>query len=99
MRPRWCRRLLPVFMVLALTGPVQAQSSPPLAWWREPQFKKDLGLSADQSHRIDGVFEAALPHPRQRKAELDAQEAELSRLVEADADEMSIGRCNPTTWK
>jgi Spy/CpxP family protein refolding chaperone len=92
MRPRWCRRLLPVFLVLALTGPVRAQSSPPLAWWREPKFQKDLGLSADQSNRIDGVFQAALPHLRQRKAELDTQEAELSRLVEADADEASIGR-------
>ena len=92
MRPRWFRRLLPVFMVLALTGPVRAQSSPPLAWWREPKFQKDLGLTADQSNRIDGVFQAALPHMRQRKAELDAQEAELSRLVEADADETFIGR-------
>jgi Spy/CpxP family protein refolding chaperone len=92
MRPRWFRRLLPVLMTLALTGPVRAQSSPPLAWWREPKFQRDLGLSGDQSNRIDAVFQAALPHLRQRKAELDAQEAELSRLVEAGADDASIGR-------
>jgi Spy/CpxP family protein refolding chaperone len=92
MRPRWFRWLLPVFVVLAWTGSVQAQSSPPLSWWREPQFQRELGLSPDQSNRIDGVFRSALPHLRQRKAELDAQESELSRLVEADADEISIGK-------
>jgi Spy/CpxP family protein refolding chaperone len=92
MRPRWFRRLLPVFMVLALTGPVRAQSTPPLAWWREPKFQKDLGLTIDQSNRIDGVFQAALPHLRQKKAELDAQEAELSRLVEANVEETVIGK-------
>ena len=79
-------------MVLALTGPVRAQSTPPLAWWREPKFQRDLGLTSDQSNRIDGVFQAALPHLRQKKAELDAQEAELSRLVEANVEEAIIGR-------
>ena len=96
MRPRWFLRLLSVLIALAMAGAVRAQSqsqSPSaFAWWRVPQVQKDLALTTDQSNRIDAVFQAALPHLRQKKAQLDVQEAELSRLVEADADEPSIGR-------
>jgi Spy/CpxP family protein refolding chaperone len=92
MRLRWHLRLLPALFLLALAAPVRAQSSPGFAWWRDPHVQKDLGLTADQSNRVDAVFRAALPHLRQRKTELDAQEAELSRLIQADADEAAIGR-------
>jgi Spy/CpxP family protein refolding chaperone len=92
MRPRWYFRLLCAPFLLALAGPIQAQSAPGFAWWRDAQVEKDLGLTADQSNRIDAVFRAALPHQRQKKDELDAQEAELSRLIATDADEVTIGK-------
>ena len=92
MRPRWFRRLLPFFMVLALTGPVRAQSTPPLAWWREPKFQRDLGLTT--TSRI-GSTGSSRPRSRtcvKRRPSSDAQEAELSRLIEANVDEAIIGR-------
>jgi Spy/CpxP family protein refolding chaperone len=95
MRPRWFLSLLSVSIALAMADAARAQpQSPPpaFAWWRVPQVQKDLGLSTDQSNRIDAVFQAALPHLRQKKAQLDTQEAELSRLVEADSDEATIGK-------
>ncbi len=76
-------------LLLALAGRADAQS---FKWWQSDQFQKDLGLSADQASRIDGVFEAALPRLRQTKEELDRQEADLSRLIEANAEEAQVAK-------
>ena len=93
MRPsRFCW-LLSALFVLVVAGSVRAQPPAPFVpgpWWKE--FQKNLGLSDDQSARIEGVFQAALPYLRHKRDELDAQEAELSRLIQADADEVVIGK-------
>jgi len=82
--------VLCAWSVLALAGPVQGQS--PFAWWKSEQFRKDLGLTAEQSTRIENVFQATVPQLRQSKEELDRQEADLSRLIEANADEAKVAR-------
>jgi Spy/CpxP family protein refolding chaperone len=76
------------WLILALAGPVLGQS--PFAWWKSEQFRKDLGLTREQCARIDKVFEAAVPRLRQSKQELDREEAELSRLIEANAGELQV---------
>jgi Spy/CpxP family protein refolding chaperone len=73
--------------VLALASPVGAQS---FAWWRSDQFQKNVGLTKDQYSRIDNLYQSSLPKLRQTKQELDQQEAELSRMIEADTDEVQI---------
>jgi len=84
--------VLCTWFLLALAGPAQAQSPSPFAWWKSEQFRKDLGLTREQCARIDKVFEAAVPRLRQSKQELDREEAELSRLIEADAGEAQVAR-------
>jgi len=74
-------------VALALAPSVSGQS---LSWWKSEQFQKDLGLTADQATRIEAVFETSLPKLRQNKEELDQQEAELSRLISADAGEAQV---------
>lgn len=61
-------------------------------WWRDAQFQKDLSLSAEQSARIDSVFQSTITLLRQKREELDQQEAELSRLIAANADEAVVVR-------
>lgn len=93
MRSPWLRGLLPALAVLALTGAVYGQAPSPFVpgpWWKD--FQKPLGLTEDQSSRIEGVFRTALPHLRQKRVELEAREAELSRLIKADADEAAIAK-------
>jgi Spy/CpxP family protein refolding chaperone len=85
------RRLLPALMVLALAAPLRGQSFG-FAWWKDAQFQKDLSLTSDQSARIDSVFQSAITQLRQKKVELDEQEAELSRLIAANADESVVTR-------
>lgn len=91
MKLTWTCRLLPAVFVLALVAPVHAQSFG-FPWWRDAQFQKDLALTAEQATRIDGVFQAAISNLRQKNEELGHQEAELSRLIASNADELVVTR-------
>ena len=86
MRQTWVCRLLPVVFVVALAAPVHGQSFG-FAWWKDAQFQRELGLSADQSAKIDAVFQAAISQLRPKKEELDKQEELLSQQIVAGADE------------
>lgn len=89
MRPTWVRRLLPAVFALALAVPLHGQSFG-FPWWNDAQFQRDLSLSTEQSARIEAIFRTGISTLRHRKVELDLQEAELSRLIAADADESVV---------
>ena len=91
MRPTWVYRLLPAVLLLALTVPLHGQSFG-FAWWKDAQFQRELALSADQSARIDAIFQAAISQLRAKKEELDRQEDVLSQQIVAGADEMLVTR-------
>jgi len=76
-------------LVLAAEGRAQSFGFP---WWRDAQFQKELSLTSDQSGRIDTVFQSTIALLRQKREELDQQEAELSRLIAANADEAMVVR-------
>jgi Spy/CpxP family protein refolding chaperone len=82
----WARGLASAAFLLALAAPVHGQSFG-FPWWRDAQFQKDLSLTVEQSTRIDTVFQSTISLLRQKKVELDQQEAELSRLIAGNADE------------
>ena len=89
MRSRWRFPAFAALLLLALTAPVRGQSFG-FPWWRDAQFQHDLSLTADQSGKIDAVFQKTIPTLREKRAELDAQEDELSRMIAANADEASV---------
>jgi Spy/CpxP family protein refolding chaperone len=73
----------------------QAQTNQPpqrLAWWRDEHYQKHLALTADQVSRLEATWQTALPELRKGRDELDRQEAELSRLIETNADEAVVSR-------
>ena len=98
MNRRIGRAVLCAGLVAISAGLVRAQSpaqpSQPrgFAWWRTDQFQKSLGLSTDQVGRLEAVFQMALPDLRRGRDDLDRQEAELSRLIEMNADEATVIR-------
>lgn len=89
MRPYLLARLGWAIVLVALAAPVNAQS---FAWWKDQRFQKEVGLTGDQCGRIDAVFQTTLPKLRHGKEELDRLEAELSRLIEVNADEAQVVR-------
>ena len=91
MRQTWTKRLLPAVVLLALAVPARGQSFG-FAWWKDAQFQRDLGLTAEQSARIDAIFEAAISQLRPKKQELDRLEEELSKQIAAGADEVLVSK-------
>jgi Spy/CpxP family protein refolding chaperone len=76
-----------------VTPPAPSFTQPqPFAWWKSEQFKKELGLTADQSARIDKIWETTRPELRQEWEELQKLEEKLSRLIQNDADEAVLAR-------
>ena len=91
MRQTWVCRLLSAVFVLALAAPMHGQSFG-FAWWKDAQFQRELALSAEQSARIDAIFQATISQLQQKKEELDRQEEVLSRQIVAGADETLVIR-------
>jgi Spy/CpxP family protein refolding chaperone len=82
---------LAVGVLLALAAPLHAQSFG-FSWWKDAQFQRDLGLTPDQTAKIDAIFQSTISLLRQKKADLDRQEDELSRMIAAGADESLVTR-------
>jgi Spy/CpxP family protein refolding chaperone len=90
MRASFFGRALAVLTLVAFATLAGAQSGFP--WWKDEKVVKELGLTPEQSARIDNAFRITFPQQRQSKEELDRLEAELSRLVEINADEAQVVR-------
>ena len=85
MSPKTCGRILAVLALLAGAAPALAQRGFP--WWKDDKVVKELGLTPDQSTKIDNIWRATSPQLRQSNEELTRQEAELSRLIATMAEE------------
>src|SRR5215467_4785685 len=104
MKGRLRRVVVSVGMLLLMAAPLalQAQNppaqqpngqpAPRFAWWRDERYQKHLGLTSDQVSRLEAMWQAALPELRKGRDDLDRQEAELSRLIESNADESVVTR-------
>ena len=66
-------------LALSVTTPASAQR---FRWWTDEKFVRELSLTADQSARIEGVFQAAQPALRAQSRALSMLESELSKLVQ-----------------
>ena len=72
-----------IAVALLLAVPAAGQGS---KWWQSDHYKKELGLTAEQSRRLEDIFQAAVPSLRVQKRALDQAEAEFERLVEKGDD-------------
>ena len=89
MRPTWRFAWVAIVFSLAVPPALHAQSFG-FPWWRDAQFQRDLSLTTDQTTRIENLFQSTISQLRAKKAELDQQEEELSRLIAANADEAIV---------
>ena len=91
MSSTWRSGLWPALLLVALAAPVHAQSFG-FPWWKDAQIQRDLSLTADQTAKIDAIFQSTISLLRQKKEELDRQEDELSKLIATGADESLVTR-------
>ena len=91
MSPIRISRVALAALVLALAAPVHAQSFG-FPWWKDAQIQRDLTLTAEQTAKIDAVFQSTISLLRQKKEELDRQEEDLSKQIATGADEALVTR-------
>lgn len=87
------RRLALVLLALFLlpAARIEGQDQQRRKWWLDDKLKAELGLSAQQSADVEATFQSAIPRLKAYKEQLDALEAELSRLIrERVADESTV---------
>jgi len=78
---------------MAVTGAESSQQTTPRGWWRNESIVKDLGLNAEQTARLNAIFETTMPELRQDREELERLEAKLSRMIQDERmDEASLAR-------
>jgi len=72
-----------VGVAILLAPPASAQG---FKWWQSETFRRELGLSQDQSTKIEAIFQKTLPALRQQKDALDKSEADFNQMIEASDD-------------
>jgi Spy/CpxP family protein refolding chaperone len=55
-------------------------------WWQSEAFSHELGLTTDQSTKIEAIFQHTLPVLRKQKEALDKAEADFNQTIEASDD-------------
>ncbi len=78
-------------VVLLATAP--RAGAQPYKWWQDEKSRAQLGLTAEQTTRIEELFQAVMPKLRTSFEELDRRETQLSTLIEkADTTEAEVVR-------
>ncbi|MBF8299988.1 MAG: periplasmic heavy metal sensor [Acidobacteria bacterium] len=55
-------------------------------WWQDERFRRELALTAEQSVRLEEIFQKTQPTLRQRMQALNEAEDQFDRLVEKGDD-------------
>ena len=76
--------------VLLLVQPASGQG---MKWWQDEKFIKELLLTAEQTKRLEEVFQKALPDQKVQKAALDVAEAQFEKLI-SRGDEAAMEQIN-----
>jgi len=79
--------------LLAAALPIAAQADVPDGkWWKRPRVAKEIGLTEDQSKKIEAIFVASRPRLIDLKADLEKKQFALSQAMENDAGRADIER-------
>ena len=77
-------RCVAALVLLTLcAAPVFAQRG---KWWQDERFRKELGLTAEQSTRLESIFQKTQPTLRERMQALDQAEDQLEQFIETGDD-------------
>ena len=86
-----CLLVLAIGLGPGVAGAAEGQK--PSKWWQSPVCKSRVGLTEAQTAEIERIFQSVRDELRAEKAELEKQEAALSRLLaESNSDEAVVVR-------
>ena len=78
-------RLISAACLLAVLATISVDAQG-FKWWQNDRYRAELGLTADQSRRLEEIFQHTQPTLRAQKKAFDAAETEFTRLVENGND-------------
>lgn len=91
MKSTFLVRVTAVCAVLLLVSvPAGAQR---FKWWHSEEFKKELGLTPEQTRALEDIFQKAIPTLKLQTAKLEEAEAKFQRLVE-QGDQAAMEQIN-----
>lgn len=77
------RAVAAVALVVLCTAPALAQRG---KWWQDERFQRELGLTTEQTSRLEEIFQKHQPKLREHMRGLDQAEDQLSQLIEKGDD-------------
>lgn len=77
------RCMATVALAALMAAPVLAQRG---KWWQDERFRRELGLTDEQSARLEAIFQKTQPTLRERMQALNQAEEQLDRLIEKGDD-------------
>jgi Spy/CpxP family protein refolding chaperone len=72
--------LLTVLLLAAAPSANQSQPNSP-RWWNVERIQRELGLTQEQTKKLEEIFQAAVPAQRNLKKALDEEEGQFERLA------------------
>lgn len=55
-------------------------------WWQDERFRRELGLTPEQSTRLEEIFQKHQPRLREHMRALDAAEDQMNQLIDKGDD-------------
>ena len=92
---RWPTVALLGFLVFSASVSVDAanQNAHRHIWWQSDEVRAQVGLTDDQSAKLDRIYKRALPKLRESMRRLNAEEHALSQLVaDMSVEEVDVTR-------
>jgi Spy/CpxP family protein refolding chaperone len=86
--------LLLLVVALAATFVHANQSTNPPKWWTSETYVRELGLTADQSRKLEDIFQAAVPILRTQRKALEDAEAQFEKLATQAEEKVVIEQIN-----
>ena len=86
--------LLLVSVAMIATYVHANQSTNPPKWWTSETYKRELGLTPDQSRKLEEYFQAAAPTLRTQRKALEDAEAQLEKIVTQAEEKVVIEQIN-----
>jgi Spy/CpxP family protein refolding chaperone len=81
--------LLVMLVALAAAAISASQNTNPPKWWNSEQYRRELGLTQEQSRKLEEIFQQAAPTQRSLKKALDDAETQFEKIVD-QADEKTV---------
>jgi Spy/CpxP family protein refolding chaperone len=88
MRPKL---FLCLVLSLALLGALERGQAQGFKWWQNERFQQELGLTTEQTGRLEEIFQSLQPTLKTQKDALDKLESRLSKVInDPRADEAKV---------